>query len=444
MRSAAFAHAPLAATSVNRFSGGLALLCAMTVVVMFTNDSAREYLKVPVGSFHLIERDFFLYPLLGAALAKVGLERRLPRVGVFGSCALAIAGLYYLYALVGLLMDGDPKAILFHVRQVNYVLVCFPVVYFVRSHRDLVALFSVSLICVATSAVLTLLLAWRYADSWIALRNEFLWLTGGAHGQYFHVRLAGAFFFVIVMDCLIAMLVFRAPAMAPRRVFALLGIVGGAMVLTVLRSLWVGMVSSLFAMWLVTRRRARFFLVTTVLAIGLGAVLLWALGDTDIGKYIHGQTQNAWDADSIAVADRMEEHRIGLAKVAESPWFGHGLGATLAVYLRSMDRTVVTSFCHNSFLTLLIFFGVVGTVFLVGVFLVALVSGVRVSRAALRTGRRFDAAIAMGCVAGLVGLMASSVTAAALNYSTGFFFIGSVFGVLDRLHEMSDESGERP
>jgi len=441
----AVAYAPRAVARRGRISGGLALLLAMTVVVMFTNDSAREYLKVPLGSFHLIERDFFLYGLLALLLMTVGLTRRPPRVGRFGACALAVAGLYYLYVFVGWLRGNEIRQMFFHLRQVNYVLVCFPFMYFVDTRRDLLAFLRVALGCALVAAALTFLLALRHAHSEAALRNEFLWLTGGAHGRYFHVRLAGAFFFVIVMDCLIALWVLRSRALSRGALAFMIALIGGAMVLTVLRSLWVGMAASLAVMWLVIRKRVRFLLISAAVVMITGAVLFGALGDTQIGRYVREQAQSAWDPESIAVVDRLEEHRVGIEKVAGAPWFGHGLGATIVVYLRSIESAVKTSFCHDSFLTLLIFFGVFGCAFLAAVFFAALREGVRVHRESLEAGRRFDAAIAIGCVAGVVGLLAMSVTAAALNYGTGFFLTGTVLGVLDRLDRLGHESeDDRP
>ena len=46
-----FASAASLRYPARRIRAGLALLLAMTVVVLFTNDSAREYLKIAIGRF---------------------------------------------------------------------------------------------------------------------------------------------------------------------------------------------------------------------------------------------------------------------------------------------------------------------------------------------------------------------------------------------------------
>lgn len=435
MGSIEFASAVPLRYPARRIRVGLALLLAMTVVVLFTNDSAREYLKIPIGDVHLIERDFFLYALLGMMLLAAVITRRMPQMGLFGNSVLAIVGVYYLSIIYSFWRGNDPKQIFFHIRQVNYLLIYFVFTYFVASRRGLRAFLRTALACVLAAAAATLVLAVCFAQSDFVTRNEFLWIIGGAHEHYFHIRMAGAFFFGIALDLLLCLWVQKYPGLPRRRIAWMMALLSLALALTVLRSYWVGLAASLLFLAGLSVQRARLFVAGGFLVLIMAAAAYIAVADTDLGRFIQEQTLAALDPDSLAVSDRVAEHDAGAALVRERPWFGSGIGATIVVRMDSLGETVETSFCHDSFLTLLMFFGVVGCALIAGAILLALRKARSIQRAMVANGDRFDAALAIGCSAGLVGLLATSATAAAMNYSTGFFFIGVVLGILDRLSQ---------
>jgi len=421
---------------------GWLVLLGMTVVVMFTNDSAREYLKVPIGEVHLIERDFFLYGLLALYLLNVVVSGRSPRMGAFGVHTLAIFGLYYLSVVNGLARGNEPKQVFFHLRQVNYLLVYFPFLHFVSSPERLRGFLRLALGCAVVAACATFLLAVRYAASDLVVKNEFVWITGGAWGGFFHVRVATAFFFGIVFSCVVAMWALRCKELFRKAQLLLCGLMGGALILTVLRSYWLGLAVSALLLLLMVKYRTR-LLVVGVFVTGAALLAMYLfLPESDIGGFIRERWLSSLDRDSIAVADRILEHYIGMDLVRQSPWIGNGLGATIVVRLQSIGMTIETSFSHNSFLTMLMFFGVVGCAFLAGVFVLVARKGVRALGILEQKGDRFGMAIVGGCLAGLGGLVVTSVTAAAMNYATGFFFIGAVLGVTDRLMRFAALEGK--
>ena len=437
MNSIEFASAVPLRQPARRIRAGLALLLAMTVVVLFTNDSAREYLKVPIGDVHLVERDFFLYALLGLMLLAMAVTERRPRMGLFGWPVLAVVGVYYLSIVYSLWRGNDPKQIFFHIRQVNYLWVYFIFTYFVASRRSLRAFLRTVLACVLASAAATVVLAICFAQSDFVTRNEFFWITGGAYEQYFHVRMAGAFFFGITLDLLLCMWIQKYPGLSRRRIAWMMALVSLALALTVLRSYWVGLAASLLFLAVLSGQRRRLLVAGVLLAPIVAAAVSVALSDTDIGRYIQEQTLATLDPDSTAVSDRVVEHTVGAAIVQERPWLGSGIGATIVVHMDSLAETVETSFCHDSFLTLLMFFGILGCAVIGGALLLALRRARGIQRAAIANGDRFGAALAAGCPAGLVGLLATSATAAAMNYSTGFFLIGVVLGILDTVSRLA-------
>jgi O-antigen ligase len=407
----------------------------MTVVVLFTNDSAREYLKIPIGDVHLIERDFFLYALLGLMLVTMVITGRVPQMGLFGKSVLAVAGLYYLGILYGLWRGNDPTQIFFHIRQVNYLLIYFVFTYFVVSRRGLLAFLRTGLACVLAAALATVLLAVYFAQSDLATRNEFFWITGGAYGHYFHIRMAGAFFFGIALDLLLCLWVQKYPGLSRRRIAWMIALLLLALALTVLRSYWVGLAASLLYLAALSAQRWRLIVAAAFLILIVAAAAYVAFADIPLGRFIQEQTLETLDPDSLSVSDRVVEHHEGIALVQERPWFGSGIGATIVVHMDSLGETIETSFCHDSFLSLLMFFGIVGCAVIGGALLLALRRARDIQRAMVANGDRFGAALAIGCPAGLVGLLATSATAAAMNYSTGFFLIGVVLGILDKVSQ---------
>lgn len=436
MESIEFASAVPLRYPARRIRAGLALLLAMTVVVLFTNDSAREYLKVPIGDVHLIERDFFLYALFGLMLLGMVITGRTPLMGLFGKSVLAVVGVYYLSIIYSLWRGNDPKQIFFHIRQVNYLLIYFIFTYFVVSRRGLRAFLRTALACVLAAAAATVVLAVCFAQSDLVTRNEFFWIIGGAHEHYFHIRMAGAFFFGIALDLLLCLWVQKYPGLSRRRIAWMMALLSLSLALTVLRSYWIGLAASLLYLTGLSVQRLRLFVASVFLILSMTVMAYIAVADIDIGRFIQEQALAALDPDSLAVSDRVAEHGVGVALVQERPWFGSGIGATIVVHMDSMGETVETSFCHDSFLTLLMFFGVVGCAVIAGAIVLALRRARDIQRAMVANGDRFGAALAIGCSAGLMGLLATSATAAAMNYSTGFFFIGVVLGILDRLSQL--------
>jgi len=426
--------------SISRPQGrsGFVVLLAMTAVVMFTNDSEREYLKVAIGDVHLVERDFFLYGLLALLAMNMVVTGRAPRVGRFSACGLAVVALYYAGILNGLWHGNDPKQIFFHIRQVNYLLVCLPFVRFVNTPARLRVLLRTALTCVLAAAVLTILLAFHYADSDFVTRSEFFWITGGAHGQYFHIRMATAFFFVITLDVLLAMWVSKSRQFLQTTVLWMMALISLALVLTVLRSYWTGLVVSLLSFFILWKKRLRFLVVGLFLS-GIAAFLLSVFfADSQIGRFVQEQIMSSFDPDSVAVSDRMNEQWVGTEAIKLNPWFGGGVGTTIVITMRSIGQTIETSFCHDSLLTMLLFFGITGFSVLVGVFAVLFRRGRRLSLTLAGNEDPLGAALATGCLAGLMGLIATSFTAAAINYATGFFLVGAVLGIFDVLSSFAD------
>jgi hypothetical protein len=356
-------------------------------------------------------------------------------MGLFGKSVLAVVGVYYLSIIYSLWRGNDPKQIFFHIRQVNYLLIYFVFTYFVVSRRGLRAFLRTALACVLATAAATVVLAVYLAQSDLVTRNEFFWITGGAYGHYFHIRMAGAFFFGIALDLLLCLWVQKYPGFSRRRIAWMMALLSLALALTVLRSYWVGLAASLLFLMGLSVQRVRLFVAGVFLILIVALTASVAFADTDIGRFIQEQTLAALDPDSLAVSDRVAEHNVGVALVQERPWFGSGIGATIVVHMDSLGETVETSFCHDSFLTLLMFFGALGCSVIAGAILLALRRARDIQRAMMANGDRFGAALAIGCPAGLVGLLATSATAAAMNYSTGFFFIGIVLGILDRLSQ---------
>jgi O-antigen ligase len=434
--SVEFASAVPLRPPVRRVRAGLALLLAMTAVVLFTNDSAREYLKVSIGDVHLVERDFFLYALLGLALLAAVITGRKAELGLFGKPVLAIAGVYYVDIIYGLWRGNDAKQIFFHIRQVNYLLIYFVFIYFVGSRRSLRLFLRMALACVLAAGAATVILALCFAQSDRVARNEFFWITGGDYGQYFHIRMAGAFFFGIALDLLLCLWVQKWPGLSRRRIAGMMILISLALALTVLRSYWCGLAASLLFLAALTARRLRFFLIGMFLILVVTGALFVAFADTDIGRFVQEQALAALDPDSMAVSDRILEHGIGVAAARERPWLGSGIGATIVIHMNSIGETIETSFCHDSFLTLFLFFGVFGCAIIGGAILLILRGARRIQREMVANGDRFGAALAIGCPAGIAGLLATSATAAAMNYSTGFFFIGIVLGILDRVSRL--------
>jgi O-antigen ligase len=411
------------------------LLLALTVIVVFTNDSAREWLKFPIGNFHFIERDFFFYPLALIFLAHAIIEKKV-KIGFFGGPLLCIIGIYYIGAVYGYAHGNTIKDIFFHIRQVNYLLVYFIFIRYIGSKEHIILFLKVISGCIVLSAGVTIVLAIVFARSNLTTRTEFFWITGGAFGHLFHIRMAGAFFFGIVLDILFAIGMLHSKAISRQTRLLLTALIVVALILTVVRSLWAGTIASIAIIVFFVKRRIKAVIYSTG-TVAAFAIIALALFHENISGYIVEQSALSFETESIAIVDRMMESEIALESIQKNLCFGRGLGATIVTSLISVGESVESSFCHNSYLTILMFFGISGAIVYI---LVIAIIGRRCTQIYKELSSQKDslgASLVLGCIAGLGGLLVCSIAVAAMNYSTGFTFIGITMGVINQSAQLS-------
>jgi O-antigen ligase len=412
----------------------------LAVVVLSTNDSAREYLKVPIGNFNLIERDLLLYPLIFLLFIRTIVVNKTLRIGAFGAPLLCIIAIYYIWAIYGFARGNEIKNVFFHIRQVNYLIVYPMFIYFINSRELLLKYLKIMLGCITVAAIITVMLAIHYSQSDFVARNEFFWITGGSFKNFFHIRLAAAFFFNMALAILISIWILRSRIISRTNLTLLISLITIALILTVLRSYWVGTIVSISILFLLSRKRIK-TLIMPICMLVFVAVLFFVFKDS-IGEYIITQVSLSVDPDSIAFSDRALESQIALDSFQQNIIFGSGVGATIVTSLQSVGETAESSFCHNSYLTILMFFGVIGAIIFIIVAAVIVKRSKSIYERLLSHNDYFGASLVLGCVAGMGGLLACSATAAAMNYSTGYFLIAIVLGLIDRIGFYSRNSSE--
>lgn len=137
--------------------------------------------------------------------------------------------------------------------------------------------------------------------------------------------------------------------------------------------------------------------------------------------------QAALDGETVgtdAVGKRYRMWELGIEKIAERPWFGHGAG-TARDYLHEAQAPIQGyNHFHNIFIHLLVSFGVIGLVLVMGVFIILFV-------AVAHSWRRgfLDERLALFVAGALMLFLLDSFTGYTISRGQGRLFIALVGGM---------------
>lgn len=410
------------------------LLYSLILVMLLTNDSASSVLSIPVANFHILVKDILLYPLLLMCILAAFKNKRF-KTGLFWIQVALILSVYYLFILWGISNGNSWKHIFHNLRQVNFLLIYFPLIaYLDKEEPENLLLFCVKIIL--ASSILTCALSYYFygfsinGSIPINVRTEFFWIDSPSHLQIYRILMAASTYFPVTIITLLCM----TPHLKSReRRYCILisVIVSIALLLTFSRSLWLAMgICTIAAFFLLDLSWPAKFKIVQIFAVFFVCFLvLISLLKASLLLDVKERFMSIFDMNMMANFERLDEAKVFLDKIREKPLLGYGQGASLELYVHSFGKRVVTTFSHNSYLIYLLNYGIIGTFLILSsfVFYFVKIRGVRL------TG--IDNAIKTGLNCGFIGLLTLSLVTSNITYTSGCFFLGLFFAVQSKLLE---------
>lgn len=408
------------------------LIYLLFFIMLITNDSA-SILSVPIASFHILLKDIFLYSLLFIYTVKALYIKKI-KTGYFYKHVLVILTIYYLFIPWGLYNGNSWDKIFYNLRQINYILVYFPLIAYLHNKSPKQVL-HFSVIIIMIEALLTIILSYIYYGKLIEIRTEFFWIDNPqSELRFSRILMASSTFFPSAIITLIYLIQKKA-TLKKKNIAILLIILIVALSLTFSRSLWIGMVVCFITAFLLVSEslywRIRTIFKGFIFLISI-SIFLFAIKRELFFNIIERFT-SIFNFEMMSNFDRINEMKAFIGKIIERPLLGFGQGSSVELYLYSFGEYIDTPFSHNSYLIYLLNFGIIGTLIIIAAFVSYFITN-------LRTAKRlsgFYCAVKIGLDAGFLGLLVVSFVTSNITYTSGCFFMGVFFALQNKLLEQS-------
>lgn len=240
-------------------------------------------------------------------------------------------------------------------------------------------------------------------------------------------------YLILMMSLSIGMAMYPESARQRTMLIALLGLSGVVFLLTLSRSGWVAFIPAFFT-FIALNRQYRLLLISILIA---GVLILPAVAPKQVQKRVE-DTFTPWKTYKVmgakigideSAAARIDSWKVGIDTWAKRPILGFGVPAGTTVdnqYTRVLTET-----------------GIVG--FLIFIWMIFSTFKVAYRNFWITEGNNFAQGITMGFIAGLMGLMAQSATAATfiiIRIMEPFWFIAAIVVMLPELKEPPPEPEE--
>ena len=246
---------------------------------------------------------------------------------------------------------------------------------------------------------------WRYRTA--SLAASYLWeLLASRKPQAAHLFFGGS---VVLLSLLVharstKVRLFLALSMA---IFLL------ALTVTFARGFWIATLVGFAILLLLvdSRRRKSFLLYATIGTVFAVATIMLAYPHMSsfIFQTILQRFATSGSAfEDASVLERVAESKAVLHEIVQSPFVGHGMGATFTFYNLLDRNTVTTWYIHNAYLFLLFKVGAVGAFLFLGFYLRMIYGGIVLARDPNRT--LFELGTYRGIAALLVGVLVVALT----------------------------------
>lgn len=405
------------------------LLFGSLIIVILTNDSARREITIPIGNYHLIERDVLFLPLMFYSIINWKKIAGLVKKAIFRKYVFTIAFVYFAWTIYGLLNGNEIGNIGYALRQVIYVFIYFPLLAYLNSSPKCISkIKSLLQVLFYISIVITIVLSIIYFGSaGYEFRGMFFWVDDPSNsGTYLRVLVAGALYFPLIL--FLCFTDFWGKNKFVVMIFSIIGLL-----LTFTRSYWLGTIIGVIFFLIVsifsqtknmTSKKTLLLLLSIISVIMIIFVLFPEFRINIVHRFLSSE-----NLESGAIIYRIEEAASFISKIALRPILGYGTGATVLTVDAFNSRLLFyTSFSHNSYLIYLLYFGIVGTMLL-------LISYYKMVSGLVYLFRRSKIIYAskyfLSLASSIIALLTLSLTASQLTFAGGYFQLGIILAMAD-------------
>jgi len=345
------------------------ILFFLTFVIFFTNDGERNFLKIDLYNFSLIERDVFLLLLYFIFITLLFTKNKKLKSYNFSFFLFNLTIMYIGGTLLGFYFNNNFRNIFWHLRQFIYILIYFPFIYIINSEVKVTKYLRYLINCGFFSSIFSIILFLLFWDRQVYFRNEFFyseWLinfkeipriiTGGSYW---------APFILIILFSIFIQEKRERPLLKISFVIPLFIFI--SLVISFSRSLWIEFFVSLVVFiflslyYNLSTIKLKIFLLVSFFMF---TTFIFILIQQKIISFPSYTLEMQDVARSASFLDRKAEFVEIIDNVKVSPVFGLGLGAQFKYYFLSFGEYIETKFTHNSYLNYLLNFGLTGLVFL--------------------------------------------------------------------------------